>query len=445
MKMNITDEKLIKLGTLIFIIWAYLLFSIGNKLILLSIPVLIITLLILIIGDKKTIKLNSAILLNYLFFVYLIFSLSVMILNNSDIYNSIRFCSYFFYGILFFAILSKNSKWGLMALDCFIVFSAMYAIFTLYAVFFPEPYLKIAHALFSEQQYTVISWLMRTNGYSGIAGQTANNAFMMSLGFAGLFCIIHYGEKRNVLLHYFLLITIVTAMFFTGKRSFLLINLLCIVFLISRDNFKKYFKNILSGIIAFFPIFIITSKINNISGLNIFERLFNTSGDISSGRFSLYKEAWIQFGNSPIIGNGIQSFKLLSNIRGPNNSILEVHNIYLQLLCETGIIGLLIFLFIIYINYQKVLISIKRTRDRFVNKSNMLLLNFSLYIQTLFIIYGLFGNPINDINMLFVYFMVAAIPYGLELNLCNIQIERVSYKAQLETRNTFDFLSSRGI
>lgn len=61
--------------------------------------------------------------------------------------------------------------------------------------------------------------------------------------------------------------------------------------------------------------------------------------DISTGRFDLYEIAYKAFSQSPIFGIGAGLFKEVTH------AYTDVHNAYLQVLCEQGIIGLILFIF----------------------------------------------------------------------------------------------------
>ena len=67
-------------------------------------------------------------------------------------------------------------------------------------------------------------------------------------------------------------------------------------------------------------------------------------GDILSGRIELWREALNIFLEHPIIGIGWGGFSgyVSDNYRSLHGNVFNVHNIYLQFLAETGIIGTLV-------------------------------------------------------------------------------------------------------
>ncbi len=58
----------------------------------------------------------------------------------------------------------------------------------------------------------------------------------------------------------------------------------------------------------------------------------------SNGRFKLWRLAWREFKKAPVFGNGWGSFAKVAPETG-NMRANNVHMVYLQLLCETGIVG----------------------------------------------------------------------------------------------------------
>lgn len=414
MNLNIRKDIIVNIAIILFAFWAYFLFSIGNSLIVFSMPWLILILLLLCITLGSSLKIRRINIVNILFLSYLIFSL-LNTIKYQDYFMAIRFCFYYFYGIFLFNLLSSNIRWVKICMKIFVIFSLVYALFTIYSFFFPDSYYKIAELYFTQKQFNVIKSLMNTNGYSGLAGQTGNNGFMMSIGIGIIFCSLHFNKEKKYKIKMILLSVILLAVLLTAKRSFLIINaVICLGYCLNKVNLKNIIKHLLLGSFILLTVISVIVFMNTQKEVNVFNTIFDFSGDISSGRFDLYKEAWRQFGMSPIIGNGIQSFKILSNIISPSGGTLETHNIYFQLLCETGILGLVGFISILYFNLTKV---ITLRRYEVIEKKYKVILTTSLYIQILFILYGMFGNPMNDVQMLFIYFVFSAIPFGLESDL----------------------------
>ena len=116
-------------------------------------------------------------------------------------------------------------------------------------------------------------------------------------------------------------------------------------------------------------------------------------GDVTSGRVDLYELAIQAFYDNPILGIGIGNFIPYTK------AYTSVHNTYLQVLCEQGIIGFLFFITPILYCLQKTIVALRKTID----KSNQLKL--SLFFQLCFIFYGLTGNVTSGLSSFGIYFL----------------------------------------
>ena len=96
-----------------------------------------------------------------------------------------------------------------------------------------------------------------------------------------------------------------------------------------------------------------------------FER-FNVgdNGDISSNRFTLWAIAMEGFKSRPIFGIGWYGYRLLySRYIAAGQEILDAHNVYIQMLCENGIIGLICYLIIVIYILSKTIGLIKKVSN----------------------------------------------------------------------------------
>ena len=82
----------------------------------------------------------------------------------------------------------------------------------------------------------------------------------------------------------------------------------------------------------------------------------------------------------------------------------NAHNIYYQVLGESGIIGIVLFAdFLIYNMYNTIKLIFKIGKK---NNKNKRLLLFSLYIQLLIVTYGITGNPLYSPYQ-FIFYIIA--------------------------------------
>nr|WP_300912642.1 O-antigen ligase family protein [uncultured Acetatifactor sp.] len=241
----------------------------------------------------------------------------------------------------------------------------------------------------------------------GVKGYTAalnshysSNALYIAVTVLALWASYLAGNRKNKKTILPLFIMAFGALILTEKRGHLLFCIGSIIFsyyVYNREGIAKIVKRIFEVIIVLIPMYLVVGMIfpSAFRVLNRFSGLFSGK-DISNGRFHFWLVAIKLFFSHPLRGIGWEKYMDVAKIYH------NVHNVYLQLLCETGIIGLLIFLGFILNNFITIH---KINKDRFFYylPSNIKLnLIFSEVIQIFFILYCLTGNCLYD-NTLFFY------------------------------------------
>lgn len=200
----------------------------------------------------------------------------------------------------------------------------------------------------------------------------------------------------------------------TGKRTFLIIPFALLIVFSNIDNIavsikenrKRLIRLLL--IISAIGVIVLIIKPEILSGIN---RLTDSNnGDALSGRDRLWALAIYLWNTSPELGIGMGGY--VNFIR--NNTLFtrnllrvtlatSVHNIYLQLLAENGVIGFCIFVtYFIYNLVNAISNLIKAIR---INDTDILrVAYFALFLQVWFLIYGITGNPLFTLFQLFIYF-----------------------------------------
>jgi len=162
-------------------------------------------------------------------------------------------------------------------------------------------------------------------------------AFILPL----FFIVFAFFRRSNkILFHLLISVTIILILinlFFTYSRgawiSFLITNLLIVLFF--SDKKTKKFS------LLFFLIFMIGIIIIPTMGER-FAYIFKKGGDTT--RFQVWGAAIAMFKDSFLLGKGLGSFMGCFRQYSTNLYIQYAHNCYLQILAETGLIGLLAFL-----------------------------------------------------------------------------------------------------
>lgn len=248
------------------------------------------------------------------------------------------------------------------------------------------------------------------NGNLGISTQTGWNAFfcIIEIGLAYAF----YRDTKNKL-NLFVLFLGILALLFTNKRAHLIALTLAFGMSWFAERQHKIKRQTLLNIFITF-VFCLFGSIwayNNIPGITkVFEKISSLSGKslntISSGRVEIYLSALSYlFPYKYLVGYGT----------GSSDPMLgtDIHNIYLQILFENGIIGFVTFFSVFMLAFIG---TYKQIRKTGINEKNRFFLLFSQFYQVFFLMYGMLGNPLYDTPMLFLYLISIFIVDGYSIN-----------------------------
>ena len=232
--------------------------------------------------------------------------------------------------------------------------------------------------------------------YYGITSSNFLNAFYISI-FSAVFSAKILNCKKRYLVNCFMYIVGILTIFLTGKKGLIIANILAffICLIVTEKTkiillIKRFILVLFTGGGILFFINLKTSIISNIMQLTI------ESDDVSNGRFAMYSMAWNNIEKNFVLGQGWGSSYILFS--------QGVHNIYIQLLYEIGIIGVFLFILFFIFNLSCNIGNIKKCIDR----EEKIILVFCLYIQIVFLIYGMSGNPLFYYSTLLIYFIVLA-------------------------------------
>lgn len=248
----------------------------------------------------------------------------------------------------------------------------------------------------------ISSWHSHT-GYCG---------FTYQLGYTGGILLIAEGAAVSLLIRtktkygkrilLISLILLVVGVFLTGKRTYSVLSLLLpalTYFFQTRNASRK--SLILIVVTSFLSIgyfFLLNNyeMVSDIKGLNrISESIqgVKDNEDISNNRGELANVAWRVFEAHPILGVGPGQYQEISG------EYTTVHNSYLQILCEQGIIGIILFVLPLVVTlFETITYSKKQKR---ISPT----LFFCLYIQLFYIFYSFTGNTNSNLWGFVTYFI----------------------------------------
>lgn len=281
------------------------------------------------------------------------------------------------------------------------IFYALYTIlmrinpifFTIAVQFFPEVSSKTTML----EQYSN-GWMV------GFTTHYSTNGMLLSVGALIYFTAYIYGKKK---IDGIWSIVFAIALLLTGKRAHVLFTFFAVFFgyylYESSDKRSRRQKIFAVIIIVIVILFIIINYVPTLS--TFFYRFVETeeNGDVTMGRSSVWQTTLEVFKTNPLIGIGWGQFQRQGYWS------FNAHNIYVQLLCETGIIGsLFYFSFFGYMIYETYKV-LKELREKKVSSYVVRLLLFSYSYQIFFLLYGFTGNPLYDQIMYIPYFFSCSI------------------------------------
>lgn len=361
----------------------FIIFSANNKLMMytkhLSLFVIVLCLGLFASKKKYLIKINRYKALYFAFAVLIIVS-SAWVSSFSSI---LEYSVYFISGIcIIFSDFSKSFYYYLLK-----TFKIMFWVF-IFSMFLEALLPEVFHVLFGFASFGDVEMRALTAGgaIAGLAFEKAYAAFICNLGLGVIFAEFVANKSYKYIIQS---IVVLLALMMTGKRTLFIIPiviLLIYVMLFSKNNRFIKLAGVGLGIIGFVIVAYATIPAASL----IIDRMINSDGDILSGRENFWNYAMEMFYRHPLIGEGFLSFNDYVFNRGfryyGDRWNYQAHNVYIQLLGETGIIGCALIVILIVSVVIKA-ISMAKENSNFWN---VLL----VYWIVLFGIYSLTGNTL---------------------------------------------------
>ena len=378
-----------------------------------------------LISFKKKIEKTQLYILGVTFLIVAIELLNNYYLIQGRTSRVVLFSMYLFLPF----IMSLNKKLILYFDKVIKLFCYEHVFFTYFIIIFKEFYTTAMIPLIAGREIvtkkSLIYWV--SNGYNaGITAHYSTNAIYLSIAAIYFFTKwMNKKDKKNLVIF----IISFLGLILTAKRAHLLIVIASCLFtyFISarKDEMKKKIKYatviLICSIIVLSIASIFVPSILNV--VNRFKEGFN-NGTLLSGREEFYNTAISLWLNKPILGNrwGYFSEYYQNNIFDLSNpaynlEYLDCHNVYLQILCECGLVGFIFIIGLMLFIFYK---TIKLVNYHKQSKTFLPQLIFSVCYQMFFVVYCLCGNPLYDAQCYVIYF----IAIGIILNYLILNCEK---------------------
>jgi len=365
---------------------------------------------------------NSSLFLVLLLTIYIVYTKKERIVFGDNLFKSFTF---FALAVLFTSIfsidilhsLSKYKTFAITSITVIVVGLHLYK----YSANAEKNIIKALYILFASsvamEFTTIIGMLINTDillyikslgsSVQPLAGSYhLRSLFTAAIIPLGIFLYYVKPSKIKIIL---LVIAMIGILASTSRTAIVASILPVMLFILIKNKYKIFNKDL----VVFFSIiaislslaFIISPKIQD--RVKTFSTTFSTSGDQMGGRYPLYKRSIELFKNSPLFGHGVKSGVALYKANKYNNK--HAHNIWLELLVDTGIVGFfsfLVFLAFILKGYAK-----KLKHSCYIHRAVIWSSMLSIFLSSLTMWSIWSGNHIGPI------LVIIMILYGLPIKL----------------------------
>ena len=355
----------------------------------------------------------------------LILTLLVMLVTTKSIDENLTYIIR--YAVLIFIVLlmKYDEEFSYIIFYCILAAGLVHVTATLWFYFDTDFYMAHIYPNFNSSQKAHLYAQVQMNHHAvGLSNYYSQNGIYMAISLCASFALFFIKSHKSMLWKVLLWSVVLFALVLTGKRGVLIFSVfaMIITYIICKEGaFANKLVAILfilssiSLVIYALSFYVegVAASIERITAMFLTE---NTNSDISSGRFKLYTIAWNFFKESPLFGIGWREFsKEVVNFYNQDSFLRDAHNVFLQLLCETGVMGFLVFISLFISSITRTIqLVLKSTKNLiYLSDKTKMVLTFSLCYQVFFLAYCITGNPLYDLETVYVYIISVGFSSGI--------------------------------
>ena len=373
-----------------------------------AIAVVVFVVVLRLIRNNIKITLRPAGVLTLSFLVFVLLNQGEALFNGVDGF----WLPIFFLCFAAAVLLSADSPdWLKFIVRLLGVFALIHAIATIIFFIFPHLYTGWFKPHFYPSAYTA-------TGYkSGLCNHYSHNGMYLAWGLISTFYFWQTAGQRSRGKWQTAAVLILIALLLTTKRAHLVFGVAsCLVIYMLLNNgkgsFGTAFKLVALLAVAMILIYIVSLFVPEVTA--VIDRL--NGAELDGGRSSYYYICLELFGSSPLVGHGWESFTTtlyqsgiadLARLYRNGNLNQNAHDVYLQLLAEEGLVGLILFLSLAIAALVNALGG--ALSDSGGNSRGLCVM--AVGIQFFFLLYCITGNPLYDVAEYSVYLMAGLAPF----------------------------------
>lgn len=337
--------------------------------------------------------------------------LALSFINNGYIENGgFSIPLVFALAIIVAFVLHYVNDWYDILKKCLVFFSVEHFVVSWLFWFFRGFYNSTIIPLFPTEYRAWLTKWSDSNVLMGLVNHYSTSGIYFSIAVLVMFAIWLTKTKKTKV-DTIWLILMLFSLFMTQKRGPLLFCIIAMVaayFIYEKIKTKTILKFLGIVLVIIILLILVIQIFPSTSGL--IDRLvqLDEQDDITSGRIPLYEYAISLFKQNPLFGIGWGQYRY-SYVRE-----IYAHNIYAQILAETGIVGAVLF-FGAFIYGLVISVRLLRKGKEYSQSLRFAIL-FSFAMQVFFLLYGTTGNPIYDMQCFVPYFLSIAVACSIDKN-----------------------------
>lgn len=282
------------------------------------------------------------------------------------------------------------------------------AVFVLFFAVFEGLFWKTIGPFLSETAQQYLRYYV-PRGYGITLGGCTFTDYVLVVGMGAVSAqlLFEHTSMRKRLLQWLSLFVCAAAVICVGRKGevlalFATVVILLLIFATPEQRKKRGIILVAAVIFAVVAVIALLPVLRNITTLKRYVQMidnFLAGKDFSSGRLELYELAWDLFLDHPLFGIGWGQFAQsipadfhLAHNGGGVQTLKDVHCIYLQFLCESGLVGFVCIMVPIcycYIHTLKQMLRLQKKQSQFPQQKDCRILNYiSFCIQTFVFVVG---------------------------------------------------------